>query len=342
LRRIPRSATITGKGVSRLPSNLDHPAADPALHRKLQRWVTEALITPAEAAAIEGFETAQARRVETPSRRIPLVTEALGYLGAVLALVAGIVVASERWEDLDPLVRVTAIGVGAVTLFALGWLLRTNDEPAIGRLASVLWALSSGLVLWLGWTLCSDVLETSDRTAGILSGSFTIVASGAYYLVLRRPLQQVALAVAIAFTLGFAVFEPAPNGVVRWVMGVVWFLLGGANVLRPQRVALAVGGLLALESAMTLGTADVPGVGFPLGLATAAALIAASVAMRETPLLVIGVIGLFVFLTRTVAYYFHGTLGAPIALLAAGAIVLAVAIVLARRGPTRTGPRSPS
>lgn len=327
-----------------MPADLDHhPALDPVLHGKLHRWVAESLITPSEADAIEAFETAQVVAPTLAPRRIPLVTEALGYLGAVLALAAGIAIASERWEDLDPVVRATAIGIAAAALFAIGWLIRTNEEPAIGRLTSVLWSLSSGLVLWFAWTLFYDVFGYAERTTGILSGGTTAVISGALYLVRRRALQQIALAGAIAFTVGFAFFEPGPNGIGWWVLGVVWFGLGRISAVRPSRVALSVGGILALEGAMVLGTAEAPGAGFPLGLVTAAALIAASVLLRETPLLVIGVIGVFMFLTRTVMYFFHDTLGAPIALLAAGAGMLAVAIVIARRsGATRTGPRSPS
>ena len=131
--------------------------------------------------------------------------------------------------------------MGAVALVAIGWLLRASDEPAIGRLASVLWFLASCGVLWAGWVLAYDALETSDRVAGITSGGSAVAVSAVLYLLRRRSLQQVALAGAITYTVGFAFFEPTPNGIAWWTLGVVWFFLGKADVLPPQRVALAIG-----------------------------------------------------------------------------------------------------
>lgn len=52
-----------------------HPT-EPKLHTMLQRWVTQSLITPAEADAIEAFE---GRETTSAQRGVPLLTEALIY-----------------------------------------------------------------------------------------------------------------------------------------------------------------------------------------------------------------------------------------------------------------------
>src|SRR3989304_3770281 len=51
---------------------------------RLLRWVDASLITSEQAEAIRAFE-----EVPAEPRRVPLIAEALGYLGAALALAAG-------------------------------------------------------------------------------------------------------------------------------------------------------------------------------------------------------------------------------------------------------------
>ena len=323
-----------------MSAGLDHhPPIDPGLHAKLHRWVAESLITSAEADAIEAFEAGEARAT---SRRVPLVTEALAYLGAALALGAGAAVLADRWADMHAITRASAVGIAALGLLLAGWLLRGSEEPAIARLTSVLWLLASGLAVWFNWVLALDVFETTDRMAGLVGGAVGLAVSASLYAYRRSTLQQVAVAVTLACTTGFAFYDPAWNGVAWCVIGVAWFGLGVARVLVPRRTALAIGSIGALVSALVLAT-DQHAAGLLLGSVVAVALVAASVRLRETPILAIGVVGMFLFLVQTVAYFFQDTLGAPIALLAAGAIVLVVALVLARRSrPTRSVPRSPS
>jgi hypothetical protein len=329
------------KGGTVMTTDLHHQPADPDLHRKLETWVTAALITPQEAEAIERFEERETA-AEIAPHRIPLVTEALGYLGAVLALAAGIALMADRWQDLGSGVRLAAIGVAAAVALGSGWLLRNNTEPAIRRLGSVLWAGSVGLVAWFAAVLATDVLETSDRTTAIIASVTAAIVAGGLFAFRRRPLQQIALFVALFYVVGFVFEDPVPIGTAMLVIGLAWFALGWRGVLEPGFTALVLGSLGALIGPMTI-TADATGAGVLIGLGVAAGVVTAGVFLRETVLLAIGVLGLFWFLIRGITYFFGGTVGVPIALLAAGAVVLAVALVLARRsGTTRTGPRSPS
>jgi hypothetical protein len=324
-----------------MTTDLNHQPVDPDLHRKLETWVTASLITPHEAEAIERFEEHETA-VETAPRRVPLVTEALGYLGAVLALAAGIALFAERWEDLAVGAKLAAIGVAAAVALGSGWLLRSNAEPAIRRLGSVLWAGSVGLVAWFAAVLAMDVLETSDRTTAIIASVTAAIVAGGLFAFRRRPLQQIALYVALFYVVGFVFEDPVPIGTAMLVIALGWFALGWRGILQPRYTALVLGSLGALIGPMTI-TSEAIGAGVLIGLVVAAGIVAAGVVLRETVLLAIGVLGLFWFLIRGITYFFEGTVGVPIALLAAGAIVLAVALVLARRsGTTRTGPRSPS
>jgi hypothetical protein len=68
-----------------------------------------------------------------------------------------------------------------------------------------------------------------------------------------------------------------------------------------------------------------------LGLINAAGLIGVAVALRQTPMLVLASIGLFESTIGTIDHYLGGGLGAAVGLLVAGLVVLAVALVAARR-----------
>jgi hypothetical protein len=327
-----------------MSAHLDHRPADPELHRRLHTWVTASIITPQEADAIEDFEAGGGIwvSVQPAPRRVPLVTEALGYLGAVLALAAGIVLLADRWSGLSVGVTLSAIGIAATVALASGWLVRDNAEPAIRRLGSVLWAGSVVLVAWFAAGFAMDVLETSDRTSGIIASVSGAIVAGALFALRRQALQQLALFAALFFVVGFVFRGEVTIGAAMLLLALGWFALGWRGVLEPRRIAFGLGSLGVLIGPMLIAS-EATAAGLLIGLAMAAAVVGAGVLVHEAALLGIGVVGLFGFLIRTITYFFEGTVAVPIALLAAGAIVLTVALTVARRyGTTRTGPRSPS
>src|SRR4030095_12437179 len=86
-------------------------------------------------------------------------------------------------------------------------------------------------------------------------------------------------------------------------------------------------------------------------IAVSVGLVAASVSLRHTPMLGLGVAGLFAFSVWAIGYYFGETMGTPLVLLVARVVLLAVAFVAARlRGLTserssphpKRGPDRPS
>ena len=324
-----------------MTTDLHHRPMDPNLHRKLEAWVTASLITTQEAEAIERFETREEVEAAAP-RRIPLVAEALGYLGGVLGLAAGIALFAERWDELAVGVRLASVGAAGVFAFVAGWFLRRSVEPAILRLGSVLWAGAVAMVTWFSILFAVDVLETSDRATGIIASVSATIVAATLYAVGRRALQQLVLFVALLYAIVFALEDQVWIGSAMLAIGLAWFELGWRELLEPRFTAMVLGSLGVLIGPMTIA-GEANGTGLLIGLVMAAAVVTAGVLLHETVLLGIGVVGLFFFLIRTITYFFEGTVGVPIALLVAGAIVLVVALVLARRyGTTRTGPRSPS
>lgn len=66
--------------------------------------------------------------------RLPLVAEALGYAGGVLAIAAGIYMAGDLWPDLSTGAILAFAAVAWVVLGAGGAAVRTTGDPAFGSL----------------------------------------------------------------------------------------------------------------------------------------------------------------------------------------------------------------
>jgi len=327
-----------------MPADLDHhPSRDTSLHRKLRGWVAASLITPEEADAIEAFELDRTRRSGPATSRVPLVTEALAYVGGALAAAAAAVLLGDRWGEFTPAVRAISIGVAAAAAFAGGLMLRTSEEPAFVRLSSVLWFVATGLFAWFVVLIEFDVLEQSGRVPILVAGVATSALAGILYAVQRRVLQQVALFAGLLTVAGASMPEGTPAMLALWTVAVVWIVLGFLGMLDPERAALALGSLVALYVPLAAGLGG--DVGIWLGLATGIALLVTSVARHETVLLGFGAIGVFGYTLGVLARFFGDTAVMPIALLVAGATVLTLAVAYARRSrrtATRAAPRSPS
>ncbi len=79
---------------------------------------------------------------ERGTRRVSLLTEAVAYVGAVLLLAGGIAGLSQRWNGLGGWGRAGVLAGAAVLFLVTGLFLHRSGEPAIQRLAGVLWFLS--------------------------------------------------------------------------------------------------------------------------------------------------------------------------------------------------------
>jgi hypothetical protein len=266
---------------------------------------------------------------------LALVAEALGYVGAALALVAAFLIAERFWADLRPWARVLLPAVAAGALFAAGAFVRERRASPAARLGGFLWFLSAGAcALTLG--LAGDELLGFDGdSSALLAGVGTAIFAGGLWAARRQALQQIALFASIMTTVtsGLAVAELMDwTGLALWGLGVAWLALAWGGLLLPERTGYALGALAALLGPRLLGPLG-PGSGrawLLLGLATAMAFVAASVRMRRTLLLGMGVAGLFLYVPMLVFEYFSGALGAPLALVVTGVVLVGVALVLAR------------
>jgi hypothetical protein len=303
------------------------PSADDAsLARRLDIWVSERVISRADADAIVAFET---RRTPVPGGHgVTPVTEALAYLGAALAIAAGGTVLGGEWDGLSTVGRIAVPGTIWLVLFGVGWSIRGATSPSRVRLARILWFLSAAA---LTWTVGSVVVDgfRAERWP-VWGGAAVVLFAGALYLARPSTLQQLALVGGlILLAVGLAEDSWTAMGVAFWAVGAAWILLGWRRLLVEPGSASTVGSLLVLVGALLI-SAEHEEVGAWFSVLTAAGLIGVSVGIRHTSMLVLGAFGLFFSTFGTIQQYVEGTTGIAIGLLVAGVVVLALALIVSR------------
>ncbi|MGY6021665.1 hypothetical protein [Streptomyces spinosirectus] len=339
---------------------------DPALHARLARWVAEGLLDAGQAERIEAAEQARtpyrpdrATRTGTVSKagrggRIGLVVEALGYLGGAMALVAGFLAVNRLWPDIPAGAEAAFAAVAALVLGVAGALLGAAEEPALVRLRSVLWLLSTvGLAAFVA-VLAGRVGELSPQVTALLAAGTATVYAVVVWLrgpqLQPQPLSHLAVFAGSAVTLasgamclGDDVSSWVP-GLAVWLLSAVWGVAAHYDRVPPRTTGYLASALgLLIGAQMTM---DVP-LGHILALFTVGALLAAGVALRRVWLLALGAYGAVQAVPQTAERYLPGSLSGPLSVLTVGVLLLALALLLARwtsrTGPPRGGgPRTPS
>ncbi len=280
-------------------------------------------------------------------RRISLVTEALAYVGAILVLAGGGAAVAQRWDDLGAWAHVSVFAGAAAFFLVVGGLLFAVHDAAVQRLVGVLWFLSSVGVGVAAGIAAYEVYDVPDERGLLWIGGATAVYSGGLWLVRRRALQNAALFGGLALTVIGVILavDADPPTVVPalalWLLGVGWALLGWRRYVEPLWVSLPLGVLLALV-APAVAVYDY-GWMYAIAIATAAAVMTLSVPLHNTPLLGVGTVGMFGYVTATVVRYFGDSLGVPAALAITGVVILVLAVVTARlaRLTRSTPPEAP-
>jgi len=267
------------------------------------------------------------------ARRLPLVVEALGYLGAVLALVAGLSVVRQLLPAISPGAELGFAGVATAALLMVGVMLPVEGQPALGRLRSVLWLGSAVGMAGFAGLLAGPHFANLGPAAWPLSAE---AVATAYAVVLwwRWPATLQHLAVfggAITLTVTGITqiwdgYPPWQLGVGLWVLSLLWGIAAHRGYLAPRTAGYAAAGIGLLAGAvLNIGRP----AGQALAVATVAGLLAAGVALRRVLLLGLGAAGAIVILPQVAGQYLHG-MGSAVALLAAGLAILGAALWLAR------------
>jgi hypothetical protein len=300
------------------------------LDQMLRRWEASGIITAAQAENIRRHETSA-----RPKQRIPLVAEALGYLGTALVLSAAIALAAQLWSDLTVAVRIALLLAVTALLLLAGWSIRNSVEPAFRRLASFLWLAAVAGAGYLADTVATDALDIETGFSLPIGAAMTSLAAALWWLRRTAP-QLVGVFAGIAFLIAGisdVLGGDEAFGILLWGVGVVALISARLDLISPERTGYALSSIAVLLGAQWVAFeffSDTHGWGLALGLASALALQGLSVAWRSLVLLAFGSAGVLLFVPQIVDEYFGDTIGGTTALLVSGVALLAVALVAVR------------
>lgn len=300
------------------------------LDQMLRRWEASGIITAAQAEEIRRHETSA-----RPKPRIPLIAEALGYLGTALVLSAALALAAQLWSDLPIAVRIAVLLAVTALLILAGWSIRNSVEPAVRRLASFLWLAAVAGAGFLADVVASDALDIETGFSIAIGIAMTSLAA-ALWLVRRTAPQLVGVFAGLAFLIaGISDILGGDDafGILLWVVGVIALISARLEFISPERTAYALSSIAVLVGAQWAAFeffSDTQGWGLALGLASALALQGLSVAWRSLVLLALGSAGVLMFVPQIVDEYFGDDIGGTTALLVSGVALLAVALVAVR------------
>jgi hypothetical protein len=308
-----------------------------AVFEHLDRWESRSLLAHEEAEAIRSFERSEVAQAP----RVPLIAEVVAYLGAALALAAGVSIVADRWEEITRTQRLTGAAIVAVALLAAGWLLRANEEPAVRRLAGVLWTMSVGAFAgFVGMLLLDPPSGDAEPWAlfavGLLTGGYTAIvrafqpSTPLVVALYASTLASIGGAGQWAIEGGWTWLDERPEwfGTAMALLSLAWIGAGAARLLEPGGAAIAVGAAGAASAPML--TFESIGYGLLLGVGVAVVLLAGSTWLRNVAMLALGAIALFGYLVGTIVHFFGDSIEVPFLLFLCGVALLVVAVLVAR------------
>jgi hypothetical protein len=327
----------------------------------LDRWARLGLLSPEQVEQIlraEGISAAGAVPAVRPAAPVPeprptppsveaerghgrLAVEALGYLGGVLALAAGLLLVQLVWEDLSTAARLAIPLVASALLLLAGALVPTTSRDAEGmlRLRSVLWLLAVAAWGATFGVLGDQVLEADAEDTMLLVGLGALGLALPLYYATHSAAQQFAVfgsAVTTVIAIGTRPDweEPTFVGLAGWLLALAWFVAAERKLVSPPLVGRYLGALGAVFFVLLMaGTL----AGQLIALATIAALFVWAVRVDSVGLLAVAAYGTLQAVPSMVNYFFpdNARVVIPLGLLAAGGVLVGTAVLISRRRTRR-------
>jgi len=284
-----------------------HSAPMGSLDDSLSAWTGAGLITTEQAAAIRGFEqtvamtTAPASATTARPRRVPLVAEALGYLGGILAIVGVVLLVARYWTDMAGLGRLALSGGVAAALVVAGGLLG-QSEPALVRLRAVLWfgaAVATGL--FAGVAVTEAVDDPAATTVALVVAAAVALLDAALWSWRVQPVQQALTLIGVATAAGVGTSMLAaegPTGLVLLALGLAGLAAGWRSLTPTPAVTVLVGAASAVVgSAVSASGWQGPGLVLSMLVVLGMLVLVTSLSgptdtASRTALLVVAIVGL--------------------------------------------------
>jgi hypothetical protein len=300
----------------------------------LAEWQQAKVLTEIQAQKVRAYEATRGPEAASISPRgssLGLISEVLGYLGAVLAASAVAVMLGQTWSSIAIAGQLAIIAALAVVLGGAGlWLHRSTSPPA-QRLSSVLMVGGVICVAWFAGVLAADVAEVEyDYEWVVVAATFATFA-GVAYGIRRRGLPLVAFLVGSGWITVAVVGEPVLGAPGEWslfamaMVGVMWVVLALSGWVVPRAVGLAGGGLMGVLGLQVASFNNARLLMLVIGLVVAGALLSLSVARKgDLALLVPGAVGLLLLLPQLIDELLGDSLLTWLAVLVAGVLLVAL------------------
>lgn len=326
---------------------------------RLDAWVDAGLVSPEQAERIIVFEgegsrhtgwspavgaaahdgdqrTSQASGPASGPRNRTSIAEAIGYVGAALALGAISLLLGQLWADLLVGGRLALVGVLTIAVFGAGLALRGSPQPAMQRLTSVLLTATVAGVGWFVGVVGDDVLGLGWAAVGVTVGTGMLIVAAALYLWRGGALLQLATLGSALLTAGMSLSlsaltpDPIWYGLAFATLGAAWFLLATGGWLAPRALAEITGALAVLLGVQVAATDGRTGAVLAAGIVAAGGLVWLAVRRDQLRHLVVGALALFVLAPQLVFELFGDAIGAPATLLLVGLLLVLLAVGLGR------------
>lgn len=336
----------------------------------LRRWVEAGVLDAEQAARIGAFERDHPEPVEpgdnAPAPLMSAAVEALIYVGGAVILAAISVVMAGYWDQMGFAGRLAIPAAGTVILLAAGLLVPRRWADAGVRMRAALWITGTATFFALMTIAVSRADWNSDTEMLTVTAVVTVLAA-VLWLAHRAAPQQLAAFAAVT-ALGVAVWNMAigfdgdgsvGGGAAMVLVGLAWAGLAWRQVppgcgrwapptvfgdlprdagdlagraLRQRRWGLGLGAAGATLGAVVMAaSATAPW----LGLLPLALLLTAGVIVGDLLVLIIAAVGAVITLPLVTSHYLQSTIATALVLLAVGAAMVALAILVARRQARR-------
>ena len=340
---VPTRLILTGvvAGVLMVAGGLIHEAADPALARfRWFIWLASSAVTGVF------FGVLGMQQIDLSPQATTLLT------AAAISLQSGLL----WWWRQRPIQQL--VSLGALLVAAGAFAAVVFGEPATGPLGVALWIVGAGLVLAALRRLTPnfEYTEALGAAATVVGGIFIVngwrgggalflAATAALLLVLAEmpgllPNQTDRLILGLVGLVG--AFEAVPanlsyyanqaailSGSVTWLIGALVLYLGIRKIVLTPRLAEAAGGAVLVAAAAITANQSEP-FALACGVTTSVLLVALGTRPGLVLMSAFGSVGLLIYVTWSVNYFFPGQARAPIVMTVAGLLVIAVAVWMAR------------
>ncbi|MDA8374717.1 MAG: hypothetical protein M0Z91_10825 [Actinomycetota bacterium] len=340
---VPTRLGLTGVVAAALmvAGGLIHEAADPALARF--RWFTW-LASSAMTGVFFGVLGMQ--QIDLSPKATALLT------AAAISVQSGLL----WWWRERPIQQVVSLGALLVAGGALAAVVFA--EPVQGPLGIALWIVGAALVVAALRRLTPnfEFTEVMGAAATVVGGVFIVngwrgggalffAASAVALLVLAEtpgllPSRTDGWILGLVGLVGALEAAPANlsyyanqaaivTGVVTWLIGALLLYLGIRGVVLTPRLAEAAGGAVLVAAAAITANQSEP-FALACGVATSVLLVALGTRPGLVLMSAFGSVGLLIYATWSVNYFFPGQARAPLVMTVAGLLVIAVAVWMAR------------